>query len=213
MIKHPRALRRDRLAPFAERKSPPVDNRPERRPPTRPNLASFDTLIDMFRATLAGGRRERFATHERIRGGAFAPARIAPGARNPDPTAPGVAGRIATRCALPGAGTDSDPRPPVAAFAQRRLGLGRHRARDLFPGGWADVGLGTVERTDVVHDPDPGLRKVVRRVRAKRPEDLTPEQALAQLWCMDQGRERNNPIPSGVRRCGRNSGVPAPACG
>ena len=138
----------------------------------------------MFRATLAGGRRERFATHERIRGGAFAPARIAPGARNPDPTAPGVAGRIATRCALPGAGTDSDLRPPVATFAQRRLGLGRHRARDLLPGGWADVGLGTVERTDVVRDPDPGLREVVRRVRAKRPEDVTLGQALEHLGAL-----------------------------
>ena len=32
-------------------------------------------------------------------------------------------------------------------------------------------------------------------------------------WCTDQGRGRNNPNHVGVRRCGRNSGVPAPACG
>ena len=78
----------------------------------------------MFRATLAGGRRERSAVHERIRGGAFAPARIAPGARNPDPTAPGVAGRIATRCALPGAGTEVGPPP-----AGRRVRAAPARAR------------------------------------------------------------------------------------
>ena len=41
---------RERKAPFAERRSPSVDNLPGRRPPTRPNLANFDTLIDMFRA-------------------------------------------------------------------------------------------------------------------------------------------------------------------
>ena len=186
MIKHRRALRRDRLAPFAERKSPPVDNLPERRPPTRPNPADFDTLTDMFRATLAGGRRERFATHERIRGGAFAPARIAPGARNPDPTAPGVAGRIATRCALPGAGTESDLRPPVAAFAQRRLGLGRHRARDLSPAGGRTWAWG----------------------RWSGPTSSTTRIRASGRWCGGSARSGPRTSPSGRRW--RTSGRSAP---
>ena len=41
--------------------------------------------------------------------------------------------------------------------------------------------------------------------------ELDQERLMA--WCTDQGRGRNNHNHVGVRRCGRNSGVPAPACG
>jgi hypothetical protein len=43
--------------------------------------------------------------------------------------------------------------------------------------------------------------------------DGRQERTPGTAWCMDQVRGRNNPTPSGVRRCGRSSGGPAPACG
>src|SRR5689334_9269325 len=36
---------------------------------------------------------------------------------------------------------------------------------------------------------------------------------LASAWCMDHGCGRTAPYPVRVRRRGRTSGVPAPACG
>jgi hypothetical protein len=82
-------------------------------------------------------------------------------------------------------------------FKSQRLPVARQRRRQRAFG--------------LQYQPEIAERRRDRRVvRAKR---LLRQDQRPLPWCTDQEHGRNDPTPSGVRRCGRNSGVPAPACG